>query len=332
MIDLIYVEAAVSAHPRTLEILRRFPRARIVPCEHYGEVFNRGQQNFALQKQAPALILAKKNNKRVLPVPPGYGLDGADGYYFSHMLNCLYDCRYCFLQGMFRSAHYVLFVNYEDFLHDIRQLAQSSPKPLWLFSGYDCDSLALEPITGFTQAFVPVAATLDTVMLELRTKSTQIRNLVGRSAGLEANNNTVIAYSLNPAAIISAWEHRTPSLDARLKALRQLAAAGWRIALRFDPVILVADFNTVYRTFFEQVAHALGDVAIHSITLGTLRLPPAHFKRIEQLYPDEPLLAAPMSTEQGLVGYAAAERGAILSWCEDKVGRLWPNVPCYRQA
>ena len=27
-------------------------------------------------------------------------------WYFSHMLNCLYDCRYCFLQGMSRNHCY----------------------------------------------------------------------------------------------------------------------------------------------------------------------------------------------------------------------------------
>ena len=35
------------------------------------------------------------------------------------MLNCIYDCKYCFLQGMFRSANFVIFVNYESFMNEI---------------------------------------------------------------------------------------------------------------------------------------------------------------------------------------------------------------------
>ena len=31
------------------------------------------------------------------------------------MYNCLFDCRYCFLQGMYNSSNFVIFVNYEDF-------------------------------------------------------------------------------------------------------------------------------------------------------------------------------------------------------------------------
>ncbi|SVD49612.1 uncharacterized protein METZ01_LOCUS402466, partial [marine metagenome] len=50
-----------------------------------------------------------------MATPEGYGIGGKNNYYFSHMLNCIYDCRYCFLQGMYRSAHYVLFVNYDEF-------------------------------------------------------------------------------------------------------------------------------------------------------------------------------------------------------------------------
>ena len=96
MISTIYVEAEVEAHPRTRALLQRFPQAQVVSCDHYGEIFNRNNQNFRVQKQQPALILANKIGRRLLPVPAGYGLDGADGYYFSHMLNCLYDCRYCF--------------------------------------------------------------------------------------------------------------------------------------------------------------------------------------------------------------------------------------------
>ena len=41
------------------------------------------------------------------------------------MLNCVYDCRYCFLQGMYRSANYVLFVNYDDFRVQIEESISS---------------------------------------------------------------------------------------------------------------------------------------------------------------------------------------------------------------
>ncbi len=119
MIDTIYIEKEIKKHPRTLEILSKFRNVRTIAIDRYGEVFNRKNQNFRIQKKNPCLILAKKHKGFVLPAPEGFGIGSSKNYYFSHMLNCIYDCNYCFLQGMFNSAHYVIFVNYEDFFLNI---------------------------------------------------------------------------------------------------------------------------------------------------------------------------------------------------------------------
>ncbi len=123
MIPTIYIERGVTDHPRLTALLGRYPKATRIECERYGEVFNRKTQSFRLQKLNPSLIAAAKHQGRVLPSPPEYRIGAGEGYYFSHLLNCLYDCRYCFLQGMYRSAHYVWFLNYEALAEDIRALA-----------------------------------------------------------------------------------------------------------------------------------------------------------------------------------------------------------------
>ena len=231
MIETIYIEEAILQHPRVLDIMARFPQARKITCGRYGEVFNPKAQNFRLQKQQPALILAEKYKNFALPAPMGYGIGATRNYYFSHMLNCLYDCRYCFLQGMYQSANYVLFVNYEDFQQDIRQLCAESPdEPLHFFSGYDCDSLALEPVTGFAEQFLPFFATLPNAWLELRTKSTQVRSLLNR----EPLPRCIVAFSLSPDQIAVKVEAKAPSVERRLDALMQIAGTGLanRAALR----------------------------------------------------------------------------------------------------
>ena len=115
MFSAIYIEEEVRDWHRVQEIIQPFADTPKIICERYGEIFNNTNQNFRIQKKAPALILAKKYGNLVLPSPGGYGFEGGKSFYFSHMLNCIYDCRYCFLQGMYRSANYVLFVNYDDF-------------------------------------------------------------------------------------------------------------------------------------------------------------------------------------------------------------------------
>ena len=250
MIETIYIEENILQHPRVLDIVARFPQARKITCGRYGEVFNPKAQNFRLQKQQPALILAEKYKNFALPAPAGYGIGAKRNYYFSHMLNCLYDCRYCFLQGMYQSANYVLFVNYEDFQDDIRQLCARSPaEDLHFFSGYDCDSLALEPVTGFAEQFLPFFAELPNAWLELRTKSTQVRSLLNR----EPLPRCVVAFSLSPHEIAAKVEDKAPPVERRLDALLKLQEQGWQVGLRFDPLIYQTGYQHQYKQLFEQV-------------------------------------------------------------------------------
>lgn len=327
MIESVYVEAEVMDHPRTREVLARLPRATVHTIERYGELFNRKRQNFRLQKQQPALILARKHANHVLAAPPEYNIGGQHNFYFSHLLNCVYDCRYCFLQGMFRSANYVLFVNYEDFFERIAATQRELTTPGWYFSGYDCDSLALEPWSGFAVEAINWFRQHPDCHIELRTKSTQIRGLLKQPA----IDNAVVAFSLAPDPIARALEHKAPSLQKRLDALRQLADAGWRIGLRFDPVIWAENHEQLYGDFFTAVFNALPVDAVHSVSLGGFRLPTDFMKTVTKLYPEEPLFAMPMSTSDGMVSVESQREQTLLRYCRDRILAHLPDdrfYPC----
>ena len=106
-IDVIYVEEAVRSHPRVTEIIERVRPKHVVEASIMAKS-SIGNAGLSGAKSAPALILAEKSGRRVLAAPEGYGISGKN-FYFSHMLRCLFNCRYCFLQRMYPSAHYVLF-------------------------------------------------------------------------------------------------------------------------------------------------------------------------------------------------------------------------------
>lgn len=316
MITTLYIEENMREHPRVLKIIEKFPQARQIICARYGEVFNPKAQNFRLQKQQPALILAEKFQQSVLPAPDGYGIGATRNYYFSHLLNCLYDCRYCFLQGMYQSANYVLFVNYEDFQQQIAALCQASPsQELHFFSGYDGDSLALEPLTGFAAHFVDFFETVPNAKMELRTKSTQVRGLLKRPAA----QNTVVAFSLAPDAIAQKVEALAPTVAKRLEALLKLQAAGWSIGLRFDPLIYCADFKTVYAEFFARVFAQIDLNCLHSVSLGVFRLPEKYFKKMHKLYPEAKLFAGPLEQTAGMVSYQAELEQTMMQFCTEQL-------------
>ena len=99
MIDTIYIEKEIRKHPRTLDILSKFRNVRTIAIDRYGEVFNRKNQNFRIQKKNPCLILAKKHKGFVLPAPEGFGIGSSKNYYFSHMYNCIYAVSYTHLRA-----------------------------------------------------------------------------------------------------------------------------------------------------------------------------------------------------------------------------------------
>ena len=328
MVDTIYIEQSISGYPRTHEICSRFPKARKILCERYSEVFNPKAQNFRLQKKRPALILAEKFKNFLLATPPGYGIGARRNFYFSHMLNCLYDCRYCFLQGMYRSANYVVFVNYEDFDREIRQTVTKYPQQeIHFFSGYDCDSLALEPITGFARFIVPVFRSLSNAWLELRTKSTQIKMLLET----DPIPNCIVAFSFTPKEIANALEHQVPSVDKRFEAMLKLQKSGWTLGLRFDPLIYQRGCFEQYSKLFETAFNTLDINQLHSVSLGSFRLPEKMFRKVRKLYPEEKLFAAPLESTQGMISYKASLETELTDYCTEQLLQYIPKdkfFPC----
>ena len=321
MVDTLYIEQAVLDLETTAAVVSRYPKARQIVIDRYGEVFNSHAQNFRTQKKNPSLILAAKQNAKVMPAPDQYETGGGAHYYFSHMLNCVYDCRYCFLQGMLRSANYLLFVNYQDFIDEIKSVAErhiDDEKPVWFFSGYDCDSLAYEPVTHFAETFVPAFADISNAVLELRTKSTQVRSLLAR----EPIDNVVVAYSLSPEPIAAELEQGAPPLVKRLDALKKLQDHGWRIGIRFDPVIWHADYAQTYAQAIESVFTELNPEQIDSVTLGGFRLPKGFYKTMLKLYPEHWLFNAGLSEHAGLVSYQPVLEREVLNTVADLCRRF----------
>ena len=323
MIDTIYIEDNLRVHPRASRLLKRFPGARVVPCAHYTEVFNPAAQSFDLQKQKPALILAKKEGNLVFPAPNGFGIRNGPNFYFCHMLNCLYDCRYCFLQGMFRSAHYVFFVNFEDFEAEIDNIITTRHEQApYFLSGYDCDSLAMESLTSFVEHFVPFFAKRPNAFLELRTKSIAIGNLLS----MPPVPNVVGAFSFTPEEPTVAVEHGCPGIRDRLHAAGELANAGWPIGIRLDPLLWYKDWRAGYEALIDKLATAIPSSTLHSVSLGPLRFPSDMFQKIERMYPRDELLNGPLIRRDKFVSYSESREAQLLSFVEQRLVNAFPEA------
>ena len=327
MIETIYIENQVKNHFRTKKILSKLNKnVDVIYCDHYGEIFNIKSQNFRVQKNKPALILAKKDGKKLHEIPKNFGIGGDKNYYFSHMLNCIYDCEYCFLQGKHMSAHYLLFINYEDFFLEIKKkLKINNSQKNYFFSGYDCDSLALDGITGFVDYFLPIFKKNKNAVLEIRTKSIQINKILK----YKSFNNCVIAFSFTPENISKLVEHKVPSVKKRIDAMKKLVEKGWKIGLRFDPIVPACNFGKIYEELFKKIANSIPEKNIHSISFGMMRLPKKMFKKIIKENNDTKINNLSFENRNGIYTYSKVNEKKFENIIIGKLNKHLKNVPVF---
>jgi len=314
LIETIYVEDTIQNHPKTKFILNKFKKSRIISINKYGEIFNKRNQNFRIQKANPCLILAHKKDNFVLPAPEGFGIGSSKNFYFSHMYNCIYDCRYCFLQGMYSSANYVIFVNFEDFDISIEKIIENNlDSKVTFFSGYDCDSLALENVTGFAKHILPIFRKYPQIEIEFRTKSIQKEPFLS----VKPMPNVILAYSLMPELMSNSLDKKAPSISKRIRVISELASKGWKIGLRFDPLIHGENWKELYQELLENIYNNIFLDNLHSVSFGSLRFPKRMFKDIFKLYPHEPLFTSPLSLNNKMISYDIEIEEEMTSFCKN---------------
>ena len=304
----IYVEENARSHARTEGILRRFPGTRVVSIDRYQEVFARSRQDFAKQKRSMKLILAAKRDGYVYPGSANAQDFGYPNFnYNSLILNCLYDCDYCYLQGMYPSANIVVFVNLEDFFAATRESIRTRPDPsfpLYLAISYDTDLLGFETIVPYCREWIEFSRKEKDLLVEIRTKSANINAL----AGIPPHPRAVLAWTLSPDAVVEKYENRTPAGSRRLEAASRAIADGWRVRLCFDPVLKVPGWREIYRSFFAETFASLPADRIHDASIGVFRMNADFFSRLKKIRTDSDLPFQAYEREGNIVTLPRDER------------------------
>ncbi|MBO4204205.1 hypothetical protein J5893_05340 [bacterium] len=110
--------------------------------------------------------------------------------------------------------------------------------------------------------------------METRTKSATInllttpKNKSRKSSILP--RNTELAFSLSPASIAEKYEPNTASLQQKLQIIKQLLNQGYRVGLRFLPLIPVENYLIIYQELIDQVKDSIDINKIASIGIAPL--------------------------------------------------------------
>lgn len=319
----IYIEDEALSYPMTQDILKHFPESRIIRIRHYKDMFNRAKQDFVMQKHAQSLILAVNHSELIYPGARFCQSFGNEHFYYtSNIMNCIYDCEYCYLQGMYPSGNMVIFVNIEDYFSRIRELLKKHP--MYICISYDTDLLAMEGLCGFTQKWIDFTIDNPDLTIEVRTKSMyDITRLKGSS-----HPDIVWAWTLSPDEVVC-YEHFTPSLTSRLNAIRKALELDCRVRLCFDPMILIPDYKSIYGSFYKYVFEQLDASKIYDVSIGLFRISADYLKSMRRKRACA-ITAYPYENINGMCSYDTKKTGEMLDFAESELSKYYPSDRIYK--
>lgn len=295
----IYVESRAKTYLLTQKILEKFKKSKITEIHHYKAVFNQKNQDFQRQKSHYSLILAVKEDEFLYPgsdFAPRFG--HPHFYYNSLVMNCVYNCEYCYLQGMYPSAHIVVFVNQEDFMDAV--INQMDPvQGMYLSVSYDTDLLALENLLGMSHDWHLLAKKYPQLKIELRTKSSP----VGFIKGHDPLENFILAFTLSPDVLIQKYEHLSSRFERRLEAIELALKQGWSVRLCFDPLLWVQGHEKLYLEMILKIKERIPLAKVHSLSLGSFRISHRFYQKIKKIQSTSPVIQFPFEKTAEEVRY-----------------------------
>lgn len=274
----IYVERQSLAYPLTRNILERFDKSTIIYIEHYKDIFNRKGQNFLAEKYSPALILGVNTGERIYPGARTCQSFGHEYFYYtSQIKNCIYDCEYCYLQGMYPSGNINIFVNTEDYLRDVDEMLKEHPVSLSI--SYDTDMTALNGITKLLEKWCEFASERKNLTIEIRTKC----GSPGFFEKTAPPSNAVFAYTISPDIVAKNFEHNASRYKARKKALYKSLESGCTTRLSLDPILPVPDFERVYTEMIDDIFSNPVTQNISDVSIGSFRISREYIRQMQSV-------------------------------------------------
>ena len=290
----IYVEERASGYPLTDKILAALSGAHVIRIKHYKDVFDRKRQNAPLQKEHQALIIAVRDGSRIFkgaPVCQSFG--NKNFYYASSMMNCPFDCEYCYLKGMYPSSNMVVFVNLEDYRRDVEEKLKEGP--MYVCASYDTDLIAMNGLTGHTDFWKDMARAHDSLLVELRTKAAvQVTDNIP---------NIIYAFTVSPEEVVERFEKHTAPVGARISAAAKAIEAGAKVRLCFDPIIKILEWKKAYERLVSECVAQIDFDRLTDVSVGTFRISADYLGKMRKAYPDSEIAWYPYAVKDGVAQY-----------------------------
>ena len=245
----IYYEPAVLKYPQGREILERYrdvPRQEIESHNRIPELRERPDKDFAHMKRY--LILGIRKSMKLMSNP-----NSADFIVPFTSSGCSAMCLYCYLVcTYFKGAYLRLFVNRDEMIRSVRKKVEDTVRPLVFEIGSNSDLVMENLVSGNLRWIVDQFSKMKTTAT-FATKFHQVEDILG----IKHAGNMRIRISVNPEMIIRRVELGTSPLRKRIEAANALYASGYQVGVNIAPIILIDDWENLYREMLETLRQDL---------------------------------------------------------------------------
>ena len=314
---LVHISKIVNRRINTVEEVLKvgdYVKAKIIEIDNYKEVFSSNNQDFHLQKLGQKLILASNKPNMIYEgavVCESFKNDNF--YYTSSIINCVYDCEYCYLQGVYSSGNIVIFVDIEKVFEEVEEL-YNKLKTLYLCVSYDTDLLAIENICGFSEKWYHFIEDKKYLKIELRTKSGNIDKFLN----LKPLDNFIIAFTLSPENLALKNEKYTASFKNRVKAIKELQEKGWKVRICIDPLIYSDNFEKNYSQMIEYLFNEIDKEKVIDISIGVFRISKEYLKKMRNQNQNSEILYYPFECIDGVYSYSDKTKSYMINFIKEQ--------------
>jgi spore photoproduct lyase len=284
----LFVEASVVDTEVAKNVLRSLPDVPVQIIHSVDTLLSSAKETTpTLSRAKRYLLLAEQKGRFLRHCPGGKGRLGIQNVCCNYLVinyaaNCHMDCSYCFLQAYLNFPGLTIYANHLDLVAELEAVFSGDRSRFFrVGTGELADSLALDSLTRYSVPLIGFFASQPNAILELKTKTDCIENLLG----LDHRRRTVLAWSVNPSRIQATDEHKTASLTDRLQAAGCCADAGYPIAFHFDPIVQYPGWETEYRSVVRRIFESVPCGSVAWISLGSLRMTHALKQVIRQRFP-----------------------------------------------
>lgn len=208
----------------------------------------------------------RQTDKQVLGLCPAYseqtvccGLHTIDA-----VRGCPFSCSYCTIQTFYGDTAELE----ADLSTKLAAIELDPDRRYHIGTGQSSDSLVWGNRGDHLEALLGFAADHPNVLLELKTKSDNIRYLTEA----RVPENVVCSWSLSTDTLIRNEEHYTASLQRRLDAARSVADSGIRVAFHFHPMVHYLGWRTDYSEVAWQVVDRFSIPEVAFLSMGSVTL------------------------------------------------------------